>query len=128
MIIFFFRLVLCLFQRDTRRLGGCEKRVRRESACAYVCVCVCKRMWQMCARGEADNIRNEGNKSTGEVEKGESGREPTRGTSFKRHQMSANYKNVHMCVYLYRRWDTAIVNSHIYLLHTYVHMYVHSHI
>lgn len=80
MIIFFFRLVLCLFQRDTRRLGGCAKRVRRENACAYVCVCVCvcKRMWQMCARGEADNIRNEGNKSTGEVEKGESGREPTR--------------------------------------------------
>lgn len=86
-----------------------------------VSVCVCKRMWQMCARGEADNIPNEGNKSTGE---GESEREPARGTSFNRHQMSANYKNVHMYVYVYRRWDTAIVNSHIYLLvlHTYTHM------
>lgn len=67
MIIFFFRLVLCLFQRDTRRLGGFAKR-EWERECVCACVCVCKRMWQMCARGEADNIPNERNKSRGERE------------------------------------------------------------
>lgn len=64
MIIFLFPLVLCLFQRDTRRLGewaSMESVCVCVRECVWVCVCKCVSVWQMCARGEADNISKEWN-------------------------------------------------------------------